>query len=237
VKHKWDVPPPFRGKEEAHVRYIHVHPEDANLLFVLLEHGGVLRSRDRGQTWDDCSTGIDYVDVHVIENYPGSKDRYYLSSAQGFYRTDNCGDQWYRVENGMPFAGKPAYCYSHEWKMLKGKSPRLVVCGARGSPGVWIMEKVDPRGHILLSDDGGENWRIATNGLAKENPWAPWVLVSHPTDEKTLYCGTGTGGRGYFSGNEVRGNGALYVSHDSGDSWEPLIPDSGSILTAWVAPQ
>ena len=192
VKHKWDVPPPFRGKEEPHVRYILVHPDDANLLFVLLEHGGVLRSRDRGATWADCSTGIDYVDVHVIENFPGSKTRYYLSSAQGFYRTDDAGDHWYRTEGGMPWAGTPAYNYSHEWKLLSGDPPRLVVCGARGSPGVWIQEKADPRGHILLSDDGGEHWRIATGGLGKENPWAPWVLVSHPSEAKTLFCGMGT---------------------------------------------
>ena len=235
VKHKWDVPPPFRGKEEPHVRYVHVHPDDANLLFVLLEHGGVLRSRDRGKTWTDCSTGIDYVDVHVIENFPGSKTRYYLSSAQGFYRTDDGGDHWYRTEQGMPWAGQPAYNYSHEWKLLPGNPPRLVVCGARGSPGVWIMEKTDPRGHILLSDDGGDHWRIAANGLGKENPWAPWVLVSHPSEAKALFCGMGTGGRGYFSGNDQRGTGAFYVSRDAGESWDALLPDLPSVLTAWVA--
>ena len=102
---------------------------------------------------------------------------------------------------------------------------------------MWIQEHVDPRGHILLSDDGGDHWRVATSGLAKENPWAPWVLVSHPTDAKTLYCGMGDGSRGYFSNNAVPGNGAFYVSHDAGDSWEPLLPKSPSILTAWVAPQ
>jgi len=236
VKKKWDVPPPYRGKEEPHVRYIFVHPDDANLLFVLLEHGGVLRSRDRGKTWQDCSTGINYVDVHVIDNFPGSKERYYLSSAQGFYRSDDAGDHWYRTENGMPWADTPVYCYSHEWKLVKGDPPRLVVCGARGSPGVWLMEHVDPRGHILLSDDGGAHWRIATDGLGKENPWAPWVLANHPTDAKTLFLGMGTGGRGYFSGNNVPGSGAFYVSRNAGDSWEALLPNSPSILTAWVTP-
>ena len=202
VKHKWDVPPPFRGKEEPHVRYILVHPDDANLLFVLLEHGGVLRSRDRGKTWADCSTGIDYVDVHVIENFPGSATRYYLSSAQGFYRTDDAGDTWYRTEHGMPWyqEGQQAYSYSHEWKAaVRQPAARFVVCGARGSPGVWIVEKTNPRGHILLSDDAGAHWRIATNGLGKENPWAPWVLVSHPNEPKTLFCGMGTTTRAVIS--------------------------------------
>ena len=78
-----------------------------------------MRSRDRGKSWTDASAGIGYVDVHVIDNYPGSATRYYLSSAQGFYRTDDAGDRWYRAENGMPWADTPAYCYSHEWKMLQ----------------------------------------------------------------------------------------------------------------------
>jgi hypothetical protein len=67
------------------VRHIFIHPDDQDLLFVLLEHGGVLLSRDRGKSWEDRSTGIDYVDMHYIGNYPGSEDRYYVSSARGFF--------------------------------------------------------------------------------------------------------------------------------------------------------
>ncbi len=104
VKEKWDVPPRLRGVEWPHVRHIFIHPDDENLIWVLLEHGGNLLSRDRGRTWDDRSTGIDYVDMHHIENYPGSKERYYVSSARGFYRTDDAGKQWRRAENGMPWA-------------------------------------------------------------------------------------------------------------------------------------
>ncbi|HWO42312.1 MAG TPA: hypothetical protein VNO43_10965 [Candidatus Eisenbacteria bacterium] len=237
VKSKWDVPPRLRGVEKPHVRHIFVHPEDSNLLFTLLEHGGVLLSRDRGATWQDRSEGIDYVDMHMIENYPGSKARYYVSSARGFFRTDDCGEHWYRSENGMPWAGTPLYCYSHEWQFLPGDPPRMVLCGARGSPGVWSREKTDPKGHVLLSDDGGNSWRVATGGLKKENPWMPWVLLRHPTDRDALFCGMGDGARGYGFDPKERGNGALYTSGDRGDSWVPILAEAPSILTAWVAPQ
>lgn len=232
VKKKWDVPPPYRGKEEAHLRHVHIHPDDADQIFVLLEHGGVLLTRDGGKTWSDRSTGIDYVDMHMIANYPGSKDRYYVSSAQGFYRSDDMGAQWYRVEHGMPWAEKPAWCYSHEWQFLEaGDHPRMVVCGSRGSPGVWGLDKSNPDGHILVSDDGGANWRVVTHGLEKV---VPWVLASHPTDAKTLFCGMGNGARGYFVNTKATGEGALYVSHDTGLSWEPLLPELPAVLTAWV---
>ncbi len=236
AKKKWDVPPRLRGIEFPHVRHIFIHPDDQNLLFVLLEHGGVVLSRDRGRSWEDRSAGIDYVDMHYIENYPGSKERYYVSSARGFFRTDDAGKQWYRAERGMPWAGTPLYCYSHEWHFLPGGSPRMVLCGGRGSPGVWSREHSDPKGHILLSDDGGENWRLSAQGLERENPWMPWVLLRHPAEPDTLFCGMGDGARGYGFDHKQKGRGGFYVSRDRGESWEPIMIDTPSILTAWVAP-
>lgn len=235
AKKKWDVPPRLRGVEFPHVRHIFIHPDDQNLIFVLLEHGGVLMSRDRGKTWYDRSIGIDYVDMHYIENYPGSKERYFVSSARGFYRSDNRGEHWRRVESGMPWGYTELYSYSHEWHFLPGEKPRMVLCGGKGSPGVWSREKIHPHGCILLSDDAGESWRIAIQGLAKENPWMPWVLLHHPTDANALFAGVGDGARGYGFDARIKGRGALYASRDRGESWEPVMKDTPSILTAWVA--
>jgi hypothetical protein len=236
AKKKWDVPPRLRGIEFPHVRHIFIHPDDPNRIYVLLEHGGVLMSRDRGKTWYDRSIGIGYVDMHYIENYPGSKERYYVSSARGFYRSDNSGEHWRRVENGMPWGYTELHSYSHEWHFLPGDPPRMVLCGGKGSPGVWSREKIHPHGCILLSDDAGENWRVSTEGLEKENPRMPWVLLHHPTDSNALFCGMGDGARGYGFDARIEGKGALYMSRDRGDSWEPVMENTPSILTAWVAP-
>jgi photosystem II stability/assembly factor-like uncharacterized protein len=235
VKKKWGVPPRLVGVEFPHVRHIFVHPDDQNLIWVLLEHGGNLLSRDRGKTWEDRSAGIDYVDMHYIENYPGSKDRYYVSSARGFYRSDDAGQHWRRAENGMPWAYTELHSYSHEWHFLPGEKPRMVLCGGKGSPGVWNRERIHPHGCILLSDDGGDSWRVVTRGLEKENPWMPWVLLRHPTDPHSLFCGMGDGARGYGFDARITGKGAFYTSRDRGESWEPVMRDTPSILTAWVA--
>src|ERR1044071_5474594 len=46
VTSKWGVPAQLKGIEFPHVRHIFVHPDDQKLLWVLLEHGGELLSRD-----------------------------------------------------------------------------------------------------------------------------------------------------------------------------------------------
>jgi len=216
---------------------VFIHPDDSNFLFVLLEHGGVLLSRDRGATWEDRSSGIDYVDMHFLSNAPGSKERFFVSSARGFYRTDDCGKTWNRAENGMPWHATTHYCYSHEWRIVPGDPPRMVVCGGRGSPGVWMTEHVEPKGHILLSDDAGDHWRLAHEGIGPESPMMPWVLLHHPTEPRSLYCGMGDGSRGFNYKPEVRGRGAWLRSRDAGESWEALLPDLPSVITGWVAPE
>jgi len=236
VKAQWGVPERLRGIEFPHVRNIFIHPDDKNLLFVVLEHGGLLRSYDRGETWEDASWGIKYLDMHVLANFPGSKERYYVSSARGFFRSDDCGRQWHRVENGMPWAYTEMYSYSHEWMFLPGNSPRMLLAGAKGSPGVWGRERRDPNGVILLSDNGGESWHRPSSGLPEIMPWMPWVLVSHPTDRNTVFVGMGDGARGYGFDARLRGKGAFYVTRDRGESWEPVMPELPSVLTAWVTP-
>lgn len=233
VQAQWTVPAGYRGAIPPHVRHIFVHPDDTRFIFVLLEHGGIVLSRDGGASWQDASQGIDYLDMHLLRNFPGSKDRYYVSSARGFFRSDDAGRAWRRVESGMPWAYTELYSYSHEWLFCPGDPPRIVLGGSKGSPGVWRREERKPLGHILVSDDGAENWRPAAD-LPDDLPWIPWVLLSHPEDSKTLFAGMGDGTRGFGFKSE-RGAGALYASSDCGESWRPVLSGLPSILTAWVA--
>ena len=233
VKQQWGVPPDYRNIVPPHVRHIFIHPDDQNLIYVALEHGGILLSRDRGQSWEDVSTGIDYLDMHMLKNLPGDKDHYFVSSARGFFKTENGGQKWQRVETGMPWAYTEYYSYSHEWLFCNSGTLRMVLGGAKGSPGVWRRENIKPGGHILISDDKGLNWHSVSN-LPDNMPWVPWVLLHHPTEPKTIFAGMGDGARGFgFDPNE-RGEGGFYTSSDQGDTWECVLSGLPSVLTAWV---
>src|SRR4029450_1049656 len=54
-KNWWYPQPPHQG----HVRNIHIHPDDPETIYLCLEHGGIVRSFDRGKSWEDVSKGID----------------------------------------------------------------------------------------------------------------------------------------------------------------------------------
>ena len=111
VKAKWSYPrPPHR----EHVRHIFVHPDDSNILHVCLEHGGIIRSFDRGKNWEDVSGGIDYLDIHHISSAPGRKDLYFVASARGFFKASDPGQGWQRAENGF------TRDYFHDFVFLPG---------------------------------------------------------------------------------------------------------------------
>ena len=91
VKAKWSYPrPPHR----EHVRHIFIQPDDPNILYVCLEHGGIIRSFDRGKTWQDVSGGIDYLDIHHISSAPLRKDLYFVATARGFFRSEDPAKGW-----------------------------------------------------------------------------------------------------------------------------------------------
>ena len=65
----------------------------------------------------------------------------------------------------------------------------------------------------------------------------PWTLQRHPEDANAVFVAMGDGARGFGFDPKQRGLGAFYVTRDRGDSWEPVLPELPSVLTACVTPQ
>ena len=75
----WSFPPrPYTH----HVRWIALHPTDPAILYVGIELGGVMVTRDGGATWEDRKPGSQY-DAHAIATHPAAPDRVYEAAGGG----------------------------------------------------------------------------------------------------------------------------------------------------------
>ena len=225
VRREWWGP---TEPHEGHVMKILVDPDDSRVLYLCLEHGGVVRSLDRGQTWVDVSAGIDYLDMHSIARHPGRRGSYFLSSARGFFRSDDPAAGWSHADDSMPWGTSAQQNYSHDFVVLPkadgADDVTLVVAGANGSPGFWRRPS-KAECVILRSDDGARSWRELTNGLPAKPPQMAWALVPHPTDPDRLLAG-------YSDGES--GVGELYATEDRGDSWRRVDGEFPAVRSIWL---
>jgi photosystem II stability/assembly factor-like uncharacterized protein len=227
VKAKWSFPrPPHR----EHVRHIFVHPDDPKILYVCLEHGGIIRSFDRGKSWQDVSGGIDYLDIHHISTAPSRKDLYFVATARGFFKASDPGQGWQRAENGF------SRDYFHDFVFLPGATPAMLVATADKSPGYWDRPE-RAQGAVFRSRDLAESWeRVGVGKWLPENmQQMVWALAQHPEDASIVYAGLGAVSRGRSADATQKGHGDILVSTDQGDSWDRLPVDLPADRVLFVA--
>lgn len=153
---KWSLP---YSPEAGCVRGFAFH---GSRLYAAVEVGGVLVSEDHGETWH-LAEGSDgkpnfagppepfvYPDVHSLEVHPSSKDLVYAPTGGGFYRSYDGGNAWKLYYD----------CYCRAVWVNPQKSNHMILGPADG---------VDRNGRIEESQDGGETWSKASNGLTV--PW------------------------------------------------------------------
>ncbi len=229
VRKEWWFPLP---PHEGHALFIFVHPDDPRIIYVCLEHGGIIRSLDRGETWEDASAGIEYLDIHHLEALPGRTDRYYVSSARGFYTSEDPADGWVRAENGF------TRDYFHDFLFLPPKPddsyPTLLCATADKSPGSW-EEPGHAEAAVFRSGDGARSWqRVGVgNGLPELMEEAIWGFVRHPLDVDAAFFGLG---KMYLRPGFENGLGSVMATSDRGDSWTRLAIDVPAVRALWAAP-
>jgi photosystem II stability/assembly factor-like uncharacterized protein len=228
VRENWRFPqPPHQG----HIRNIFIREDNPNTLHLCIEHGGIVRSFDRGKTWEDVSKGIDYLDIHVIANLPHSQERYFVATARGFFTSDDPAQGWRRAENGL------TRDYFHDFLFLnrgsENAAPVMLLASADKSPGFWRRENRGARAALFKSNDGAQSWTRITNGLADDLDSMIWAMAHHPTDSNSVFAGFGNVARGHASG--AGGAGDLMISRDVGESWERLDIDLPADRVLWVA--
>ena len=186
---RWSFPPrPWT----SHVRWIAPSPHDAALLLVGIELGGLMRSTDGGQTWQDHRPGAQ-PDVHSLAWHPRAEGRAYEAGGGGAAWSDDGGETWRPADEGRD--------RNYTWSVaVDPQDPERWYVSASTGP-FAAHGRQDPQARIFRRR-AGEPWRAVGGGLPEPLPAMPYALLA--TDG------------GMFAG---LADGQLWSSTDRGDTW------------------
>ncbi len=188
----------------AHVKNVAVDPRNARTIYVSVEQGALLKSRDGGRTFRQLPFREDgYVynnDAHRVVINPLQPDELYLSGGDGVTRSADAGETWHRVTTPDFRVGYPdaTFCSPHEDGVI-------FTAGAGGRPHSWRTSG-DAQAAFTRSGDRGATWELLPIPATRGNIEAV-TLVATP------------GGYGFFAGTT---DGEVFASSDRGASWSVI---------------
>ncbi|HEY3725942.1 MAG TPA: hypothetical protein VGL51_02135 [Solirubrobacteraceae bacterium] len=205
----WSFPPrPWTH----HVSTIALHPTDPAWLAVGIELGGVIRSRDGGASWVDHNPQA-HSDAHQLRTHPLASERLYEVAGQGIARSEDRGDSWSTLQDGLDrhYAWAQAIDPADPdlWYVAVSRSPSAAHGGGDGQAHLYRS-----RGNGWIPVDG---W-----GYSDKLRRMPYALTVLPERPNTLLAG-------------LRG-GTLLISDDAGDSWSQLALELDDIVALQASP-
>jgi photosystem II stability/assembly factor-like uncharacterized protein len=186
---------------------------DPRRLFVAISTGGVYRSDNEGRTWQVKNRGVraEFLPdkhpefgqcVHKIVQHPSRPERLYLQNHWGLYATDDAGDSWRDIANGVPSDfgfGMAIHPHDPETVYILPLESDQFRCTPEG------------RLRVYRTRDGGSSWQPMTRGLPQKDALETVLRDSLATDTMPragVYFGTRSG--------------RMYGSADEGTSWQLL---------------
>jgi len=204
-------------------------PSRRERIHVAISTGGVYRTDDGGRSWRTAHKGVraQFLPdkhpefgqcVHKIARHPSRPDRLYLQNHWGLYRTDDAGESWKDVANGVPSDfgfGMAVHPHDPDTAYIVPLESDEFRCTPEG------------RLRVYRTRDAGGSWQPLTRGLPQKDALETVLRDALATDgfEKAgVYFGTRSG--------------KLFASRDSGTSWTQVadgLPPVVCVKTAAVA--
>lgn len=201
-------------------------PNDEKRMVVAISAAGAFRTDDGGKSWKPINEGLkseyELPDpdaqvghcVHNITMHPSKPATLFMQKHWDVMRSDNGGDNWFEISGNLPSDfGFPIAVHAHEPETI------YVV------PILSDHFHYPPEGKLRVyrSRTGGNEWEALTKGLPQENCYVNVLRDAMAVDaceSSGIYFGT-TGGQ-------------VYVSPDSGDSWQTIVHDLPRVLSVEV---
>jgi photosystem II stability/assembly factor-like uncharacterized protein len=197
---KWNFPaPPHIG----HVKHINFDPDNPTTIYASVEVGGLLKSTDGGQSWQEFS-GL-YEDVHRLMIHPSNRTLLYAVTGRGLYVSPDGGthwEQWTRREDEI--GGYP------DGFVFRPSDPKLILMtAAHDAPGTWRTTHF-AGARISRSKDGGRTWEILRNGLPDRLQAS---IEAFCLEEAGASCAV----------YAATTSGEIYCSEDLGENWRIIV--------------
>jgi photosystem II stability/assembly factor-like uncharacterized protein len=216
---QWREVGPFRGGRASSVTGV---PGKPNLFYMGATGGGVWRTKDGGQTWENISDGyfggsIGSVAVAESDNnviYVGGGEvtvRGNVSYGYGMWKTVDAGKTWEHI--GLPNSRHVSRIRIHP------KNPDLVYAAVLGD----LYKPSEERG-VYRSEDGGKTWDrvlFANSGAGAID------LVLDPNNSRVLYASTWKISRTPYSLESGGEGSSIWKSTDAGKTWTNIMEAKG----------
>ena len=210
---------PHRGGRSAAVTGV---PGNPNLFYFGATGGGVWKTEDGGQSYENISDGyfggsIGSVAVSKSDNnviYVGGGEvtlRGNVSSGYGIWKSVDAGKTW-------NFSGLPKSRHVPRI-VIDPNNHNIVYAAVLGN----IYKPTSDRG-VYKSKDGGKTWEKV---LFSNNHSGAVELVMDPSNSRTLYAATWRVNRTPYSLNSGGEGSALWKSVDQGENWTKISINEG----------
>jgi photosystem II stability/assembly factor-like uncharacterized protein len=201
-------------------------PSNKQRIYIAISSGGVYRTDDGGATWAAKNSGVralfmpdKYPEfgqcVHKIALHPKRPERLFLQNHWGVYRSDNSGDKWTDVANGIPSDfGFPVVMHPHnpECAYIVPVESDEFRCSCDG------------RLRVYRTRSAGSSWEPLMRGLPQKEAYETVLRDGLTVDSYNpagIYLGTRSG--------------QLFGSHDDGKTWHKIHDGLPSIVCVRTA--
>jgi hypothetical protein len=190
------------------------HPANRDSMIIAISTGGCYRTDDGGKTWQARNQGVraQFLPdphpefgqcVHKVARNPARPERLYLQNHWGLYRSDDGGNSWHDIANGVPSDfGFPIVAHPHD------PDTAYII------PIESDEYRCTPEGKLRVyqTRNAGKSWQPLTKGLPQKNALETILRDSMAIDTLNpagIYFGTRSG--------------RLYGSNNDGKSWQLIM--------------
>jgi hypothetical protein len=190
----WAFPP---RPETHHVRWIAPHPTDAGRLWVAVEAGALVTTRDGGRSWRDRVPGGPR-DTHELAIHPGAPDLLRVAGGDGYFESPDGGATWTSPARGLEVG------YLRSVAVDPGDPDTVIVSAASRPRSAYVAGRSDGR---LYRRQGSGEW------VRVEDGWPDPSIIMAPL----LAAGRQAG---ELWAADERG---VHRSDDGGARWDPVV--------------